>query len=613
MQQANQPAPGDWYDEIVRLDQWLQSDAPENVLMPLVMKKPMHKHAKGKWGRADFLKLKRCDFAEPPSVGILLKTLICIDIDSHGVVAHLRSKFPEWFNQAICVVTTKGMHLIFLRTPYCEGLTDKAQALKSAAIDACYLDKNGEVPTDLKTITSTGTAGVLVVQPSPGKRWETAPWDTKLNPIPDNLVCWWRSHCKASSTPSPNHRGTCCQPLYHGDRPHGELDVAVAVAICYQILEARGDCSSYWHAQEGNGLYFMTGNEDRICPSGIVHDSNNFKLYFEDDGGIWYGCFGGKCQRHQVGRWREEIWERSFDEDHYSELARPYHEEMQKKAEDRNHEMLASITSQLIKYMNHYFIVVKSSKPEVMELRYDSTGLRVVNFERRSFPVHKHVYKLPYMHKWLDSPKRRKVARLIFKFNQAEVRDDEFNMFLGLRIEKENAAELLLPTYPTNMARVTPFLDLLHDVWAGGCNETYEYILNWLAYPLQTRHKTRVCLVVISDQGYGKGTVADELIGKGIYGEGMDGQSGAYSYITDIDDIVGRFDTMSCNRVFINADECSSFGGAYKQNNKFKCLHHSCRHTQVGGQGTGWHQLRELLQLPHDHQFSRSSACGAFG
>ena len=66
--------------------------------------------------------------------------------------------------------------------------------------------------------------------------------------------------------------------------------------------------------------------------------------------------------------------------------------------------------------------------------------------------------------------------------------------------------------------------------------------------------------------------MADELIGKGIYGEGMDNQSGAYAYITDIDDIVGRFNTMSCNKVFINADECSSFGGAYKQNNKFKSI-----------------------------------------
>ena len=40
--------------------------------------------------------------------------------------------------------------------------------------------------------------------------------------------------------------------------------------------------------------------------------------------------------------------------------------------------------------------------------------------------------------------------------------------------------------------------------------------------------------------------------------------------ITNIHHIVGRFNTPSCMRLFIDADECSSFGGAYKQINKFK-------------------------------------------
>lgn len=39
-----------------------------------------------------------------------------------------------------------------------------------------------------------------------------------------------------------------------------------------------------------------------------------------------------------------------------------------------------------------------------------------------------------------------------------------------------------------------------------------------------------------------------------------------------MDDIVARFYSQSCNCMFINADECSSFGGAYRQNNKLKKL-----------------------------------------
>ena len=63
---------------------------------------------------------------------------------------------------------------------------------------------------------------------------------------------------------------------------------------------------------------------------------------------------------------------------------------------------------------------------------------------------------------------------------------------------------------------------------------------------------TCVCLVVNSDRGYGKGTFAIELIGKGNYGQGMRNQSGAHAYMTDTDDTVGHFNTMSCSKLFIN-------------------------------------------------------------
>lgn len=114
---------------------------------------------------------------------------------------------------------------------------------------------------------------------------------------------------------------------------------------------------------------------------------------------------------------------------------------------------------------------------------------------------------------------------------------------------------------------------MLHDVWANGDRAIYEYLLNWFAYPLQRKRKTGVCIVVISEQGYGKGTIAHDLLGCGIYGEVKnDTQSGCYTQITDIDDIVGRFNSQSCGRIFINADECSSYSAAYRMNNKFKNL-----------------------------------------
>ena len=40
--------------------------------------------------------------------------------------------------------------------------------------------------------------------------------------------------------------------------------------------------------------------------------------------------------------------------------------------------------------------------------------------------------------------------------------------------------------------------------------------------------------------------------------------------ISDIDSIVGKFNSMACMRMFINADECGSYGDAFKQSNSFK-------------------------------------------
>lgn len=68
------------------------------------------------------------------------------------------------------------------------------------------------------------------------------------------------------------------------------------------------------------------------------------------------------------------------------------------------------------------------------------------------------------------------------------------------------------------------------------------------------------------------GTIAHNLVGAEIYGEVTVTTRGAYTQVSDIEDIVGKFNELSCARRYINADECSSFGGAYKQNNKFKNL-----------------------------------------
>ena len=85
----------------------------------------------------------------------------------------------------------------------------------------------------------------------------------------------------------------------------------------------------------------------------------------------------------------------------------------------------------------------------------------------------------------------------------------------------------------------TLVLELLLDVWtcAGGGQNVCELV----RIPPSKLEKTWVCLVVISKQGYGKGTIA-ELVGKHIYGESdRDDGLAPYVQIGDIDSIAGRF------------------------------------------------------------------------
>lgn len=158
----------------------------------------------------------------------------------------------------------------------------------------------------------------------------------------------------------------------------------------------------------------------------------------------------------------------------------------------------------------------------------------------------------------------------MYEINPAKVGTNVFNAFLGIKVENDYGQEGLC-ALSLDKSKLSLVLELLHDVWAGGDQAVYEYILNWFAYPLQKNAKTGVCLVVISEQGYGKGSIADDLMGKQIYGESdrEDGQA-PYVQIGDIDNMVGKFNSLACLRMFINADECGSFGGAFKQSNKFK-------------------------------------------
>lgn len=586
-------------NDLEQLAAWLRKFAPENILMPLQAdsKRPIAPHKDNQWSWAAF------DQAESSTdYGLLNKTFFVVDFDSDSLFGHFREEHADWFKPGSYALakTAKGWHVIFMRSQYCDDveLTDQARSLEPTAVPLQYLDVHGEVPMDFKTICSTQTASVLVVAPSRNKTWMVAPWSLSVDvndglpaSVPDELVQWILNNKKRPTKEriARNKEGTPSHPRFDGKWTI-DMHEGLALAMAKQLVEGGTplfppDHDSVFHRRNGDQFYFKTGPH-RKCPyRDEYHDHNNFAVIFCQDGNILYWCFGGTCQDtynklrldgslQPIGQWRATDDLQSaethvkFNLKFCQRLTDSWDRLMSEKEGERDIERLSCIKQELMTYFNKFFVVVTSSKPEILELRYNGGG-HIDQFVRRTIENTLRCYPSTFMrHVWFPSGGRRQVSRMVFQPDILRVAADEFNMFLGLKVEREND----LPSIEIDHECIKPILELLHDVWANKNKEIYNYLLDWFAYPLQKRKKTGVCVIVIGRQGIGKGTIGHDLMGRMIYGENTNSRSGPYAQITDIDDIVGRFNSMSCCRMYINADECSSFGGAYKQNNKFKSI-----------------------------------------
>ena len=164
---------------------------------------------------------------------------------------------------------------------------------------------------------------------------------------------------------------------------------------------------------------------------------------------------------------------------------------MATKPAKRDVSRLGAIKTVLMPLYNRFFIVVKSSKPCMLELKYNALG-KICHFDRRPIRETLHLYCSAFFeHVWFRSGERREVDRIVYEIKPDAVAPNVFNAFLGLRVEVDHGDRL--QDMQIDPDRISLVLELLLDVWAGGDRKVYEYILNWFAYPLQKREKTGVC------------------------------------------------------------------------------------------------------------------------
>ena len=106
---------------------------------------------------------------------------------------------------------------------------------------------------------------------------------------------------------------------------------------------------------------------------------------------------------------------------------------------------------------------------------------------------------------------------------------------------------------------ISDYLKLIREVIAHDNEEVYEYILNWISFIMQNPgKKAAVSLVLKGTQGCGKNTFTDILC------ELMSGYS--QGNVTDLDDLIGPYNKVLENCMFMVLNEMRSMRDSYVQN-----------------------------------------------
>ena len=246
-----------------------------------------------------------------------------------------------------------------------------------------------------------------------------------------------------------------------------------------------------------------------------------------------------------------------------------------------------AIVSWLVQYLNQYFCIIKSNF-EIVEFEYGEYVLPpefadtpVMESERQK--VH---YPLNYIKMkpaemklrlrkclfynengkradlydvWSRSMDAREYSKLVFDpTNELGDDQDKLNTFAGLKANQE----IVLNPANTSMTGVTEehygVKNILEHVFnLVGCNELYyNYILDWLAYPIQTGRKTNVAIIAKGGQGCGKTLFFTNFIGEMIYGNGL------FAKIAGGHQIGGDFNAHITGKMYLAVEEPNNFSKA---------------------------------------------------
>lgn len=161
---------------------------------------------------------------------------------------------------------------------------------------------------------------------------------------------------------------------------------------------------------------------------------------------------------------------------------------------------------------------------------------------------------------WKNHPARRNVCGITFDPSPGAPKN-YFNLFQGFEINREDVADLSLAEAQIECSGL---LNHIRTIWCKNNEEHYNFVMSWFAHILQKPHIKVGCLVCVkSKEGAGKGIVFDFM--RTILGNRL------YAQISDINELVGNYNSVLEGRLLINGDEVV-WGGNIQHGNKLKGL-----------------------------------------
>ena len=132
------------------------------------------------------------------------------------------------------------------------------------------------------------------------------------------------------------------------------------------------------------------------------------------------------------------------------------------------------------------------------------------------------------------------------------------NLFTGFRHKFQD-------NFKVDQSKIKILKDHIKFILCRGNEQSYEYIIKWIARIIQFPHeKNSVALVFKSKQGSGKGLFVELVMN--IIGF-------AYSaIISNMESLTGRFNSRLANKLITHLDEAQNFGGSRKINNIMKSI-----------------------------------------